>query len=62
VSQLEDCCGSVLVSCWKLVAEAWKIVREPRVRGTSAVEIRYRTTTGEDTADWEDLVPAGVSC
>jgi hypothetical protein len=26
------------------------IVREPRVRGTSAVGSRYRTTTGEETA------------
>jgi hypothetical protein len=25
-------------------------------RGTSAVGSRYQTTTGEDTADWEDLV------
>jgi hypothetical protein len=27
------------------------IVREPRVRGTSAVGSRYRTTTGEDTTN-----------
>jgi hypothetical protein len=36
------------------------IVREPRVRGTSAVGSRYQATTGEDTADWEDLVHAVV--
>jgi hypothetical protein len=28
-----------------------EIVREPRVRGTSAVGSRYQRTTGEDTAD-----------
>jgi hypothetical protein len=26
------------------------------------VESRYQTTTGEDTADWEDLVCAVVKC
>jgi hypothetical protein len=33
-------------------------VREPSSRGTSAVGSRYQATTGEDTADWEDLVRA----
>jgi hypothetical protein len=31
------------------------IVREPRVRGTSAIESRYQTTTGEDNADLKRL-------
>jgi hypothetical protein len=26
------------------------------------VEIRYQATTGEDTADWEDLACAVVNC
>jgi hypothetical protein len=37
-------------------------VREPRGRGASAVGSRYRATTGEDTADSENVVPAVVSC
>jgi hypothetical protein len=37
------------------------IVLEPRVRGTSAVGSHYRATTGEDTADWEDLIRAVVN-
>jgi hypothetical protein len=32
------------------------IIREPRVRRTSAVGCRYQATIGEDTADWEGLV------
>jgi hypothetical protein len=27
-----------------------------------AVRNRYQTTIGEDTADWEDLLPAVVNC
>jgi hypothetical protein len=48
VSQLEDRCGSVVVSycCLKPVAE---------VGGTSAVENRYQATTREDTAAWDEL-------
>jgi hypothetical protein len=38
------------------------IVLEPRVKGTSTVGNRYQATTGEGTADWEDLVRAVVSC
>jgi hypothetical protein len=51
VSELEDCWGSVLVSCCceKLVTEPGTI-REPRERGASAVGSRYQTKTGEDTA------------
>jgi hypothetical protein len=45
--------------CELLVLEAgsWGkgIVREPR-SGTSAVGSRYQSTTGEDTADWEDFL------
>jgi hypothetical protein len=37
-------------------------IREPRVRRTSAAGSRYQTTTGEDTADWKDLVRAVVNC
>jgi hypothetical protein len=52
--------------CEPLLSEAgtWGtgIVREPRVRGTSAVGSRYQATTCEDTADWEDLVRAVVNC
>jgi hypothetical protein len=49
VSELEDCCGSVLVSCccYRLVAGS-RTVREPRVRGTSAVGSRYRATASND--------------
>jgi hypothetical protein len=47
-----------------LETSSWgtEIIQEPRVRRTSAVESRYQTTTGEDTADWEDLVRAVVNC
>jgi hypothetical protein len=47
-----------------LEAGSWgtRIVREPRVRGTSAVRSRYQATTGEDTADWKDLVRDVVNC
>jgi hypothetical protein len=47
-----------------LGASSWGtgIVREPGVRGTSAVGSRYKTTTGEDIADWEDFVRAPVKC
>jgi hypothetical protein len=38
------------------------IVWEPRGRGTSPVGSHYQTMTGEDTADWEDLVHAVVNC
>jgi hypothetical protein len=38
------------------------IVREPRERGTSAVGSHYQATTGENTANCEDLVLAGVNC
>jgi hypothetical protein len=52
--------------CEPLLLEAgsWGtgIVREPRVRGTSAVECRYQITTGEDTADRKDLVRVVVKC
>jgi hypothetical protein len=41
-------------SLWAVAGEAgsWGMgtVREPRGRGTSAVESRYQKTTGEDTA------------
>jgi hypothetical protein len=37
-------------------------VREPRERGTPAVGSRYQATTGEATADREDLVRALVNC
>jgi hypothetical protein len=38
------------------------IVQEPRVRGMPAVGSCYQTMTGEDIADWEDLVHAIVNC
>jgi hypothetical protein len=38
------------------------IIRVPRVRGTSVVESRCQTTTGEDKADCEDLLRAVVNC
>jgi hypothetical protein len=38
------------------------IVWEPRVSGTSAVGVRYQATTGEETADWKDLMRAVVNC
>jgi hypothetical protein len=44
------------------VSWSTRIVLEPRVRGTSAVESRYPTTTGEDTGHWEDLMHAVVNC
>jgi hypothetical protein len=46
-----------------LEARSWGtgIVRETKVRGTSAVETRYQTTTGEDIADWEYLARAVVN-
>jgi hypothetical protein len=49
-SELEDCCGSVLVSCCclKLVAEAWGQFWNPEEGGTSAVGSRYQATTRED--------------
>jgi hypothetical protein len=37
------------------------IVLEPRGRGKSRVGSRYRATTGEDTAVWEDLIHAVVN-
>jgi hypothetical protein len=37
------------------------IVQEPRVGVMSAFESRYQATTGEATADWEDLMRAVVS-
>jgi hypothetical protein len=53
-------------SCELLLFESdsWRtgIVPEPRVRVTSAVGSRYKTTTGEDAADWEDLVRVVVKC
>jgi hypothetical protein len=36
------------------------IFREPRGRGTSAIDSHYQTTAGEGIADWEDLVRAVV--
>jgi hypothetical protein len=47
-----------------LEAGSWGtgIFREPRGRGTSAIESRYRATTGEDTADWKYLMRAVVNC
>jgi hypothetical protein len=49
-----------LSPCELLVVEAgsWGmgITWEPRVRGTCVIQMRYQTTTAEDTADWEDLV------
>jgi hypothetical protein len=49
-------------TCQLLLLDACRrgtgIIREPRLRGSSAVESRYQTTTGEDTADWRDLVRA----
>jgi hypothetical protein len=46
-----------------LEAGSWSmgIVRKPSIRGTSAIGSRY-WTTGEDTADWEELVCAVVNC
>jgi hypothetical protein len=43
-----------------LEAGSWctGIVREPRIRGMSAVGSRYQKMTGEDTGDWEDFVRA----
>jgi hypothetical protein len=53
-------------SCELLLLEAggWGtgIVREPQGKGTSAVGSRYQTTTGEDTADSENLVRTVVNC
>jgi hypothetical protein len=37
-------------------------VREHWGKGTPAVGSCYQATTGEDTADWEDLVRAVVNC
>jgi hypothetical protein len=52
--------------CQLLLLEAgsWGtgIVREPRVRATSAFENRYETSTVEGTADWDELVRAVVNC
>jgi hypothetical protein len=52
--------------CEPLLLEAgsWGtgIIRESRVSGTSAVGSRYQTTTGEKTADWNDIVRAIVNC
>jgi hypothetical protein len=52
--------------CAPLLLEAgsWgtEIVRESRVRGTSAVESRYQATTGKDTADRGDVVSGVVNC
>jgi hypothetical protein len=47
-----------------LEAASWGTgtVREPRGRGTSTVGSRYQATTGEDTADWKDLLRAVVNC
>jgi hypothetical protein len=46
-----------------LEADGWGtgIVREPRVRGTSAVGSRYQATAREDTADWKNLVCAVIN-
>jgi hypothetical protein len=46
-----------------LEAGSWDtgIVREPIVSGKSTVECRYQATTGQDTADCEDLVRAVVN-
>jgi hypothetical protein len=49
------------VSLLEALSGGMGIVREPRVRGTSAVGSRYWTTTGEDTADWKDLVRVVVN-
>jgi hypothetical protein len=47
-----------------LEAGSWGsgIVREPTVPGTSAVGNRYRTTTDENTAEWEDSMRVIVNC
>jgi hypothetical protein len=37
-------------------------VRKPRIWETPAAGSRYQATTGEDTADWEDLVCAVLNC
>jgi hypothetical protein len=50
--------------CERLLLEAGRwgtgIIREPRVRGISAVGSPYQATTGEHI-DWEDLVRALVN-
>jgi hypothetical protein len=48
VSELEDCCGTVVVSSRSLVVEEGAF-REPRGRGTSAVGSRYQLTANGDS-------------
>jgi hypothetical protein len=38
------------------------IVRKPRVRRRYVAGSRYQATTGEDMADWKDLIRAVVNC
>jgi hypothetical protein len=50
---------SLGVSCEKV---AGQYAREHGSWGIYGNESRYQTRTGEDTADWEDLVRAAVNC
>jgi hypothetical protein len=47
---------------WEAGSWGLVIVRETRGRGAFAVGSRYQATSGEDTADWENLLLAVVNC
>jgi hypothetical protein len=57
MSEWDDCCSSVVVSCWykKLVAETRDSL-ESQKKGRSAVGSRYQATASEYTASWEDII------
>jgi hypothetical protein len=47
---------------WEAGSWGTGTVQEHRARGKSAVGNRFQATTGENTADWEDLVRTVVNC
>jgi hypothetical protein len=62
VSELEDCCGSVLVSCccYKLVAEAWGQFGNPEEGEHPPLEAVTRKLV--KTQQTEKTVYAAVNC
>jgi hypothetical protein len=55
-----ECADRESVEKWEF--GSWGTEKISGTSGTPAVKNRYQTTTAEDTADWEHLVPTVVNC